>query len=236
MKREISLEEISDGKLYGPNDMVKADCQDCRGCFACCCGMGNSVVLDPLDLYRMETGLGQTVQQLLAGPVELNVADGLILPNLKMEGEREACSFLNEEGRCSIHPFRPGICRMFPLGRIYENGSFRYFLQSHECRNGNRTKVKVRKWLDTPDFGRYEKYIADWHYFLLDLQAVMNGRREQEGSGGAGAETDLEEAKRISMYLLKAFYLVPFDQERDFYAQFDRRLTAAREHLLKGCQ
>lgn len=236
MKREISLEEISDGKLYESNDMVKADCQDCRGCFACCCGMGNSVVLDPLDLYRMEAGLGQTVQQLLAGPVELNVADGLILPNLKMAGGREACSFLNEEGRCSIHPFRPGICRMFPLGRIYENGSFRYFLQNHECRNGNRTKVKVRKWLDTPDFGRYEKYIADWHYFLLDLQTVMNGGREQEGSGGTGAETDLDAAKRISMYLLKAFYLVPFDQGRDFYDQFDRRLTTAKAHLLKECQ
>lgn len=40
MERHINLEEISDGKLYGLNDMVRADCGDCKGCFACCTGMG----------------------------------------------------------------------------------------------------------------------------------------------------------------------------------------------------
>ncbi|MBD8992317.1 MAG: YkgJ family cysteine cluster protein, partial [Blautia sp.] len=47
MRREVSLEEISDGRLYELNDMVKADCQDCAGCHDCCEGMGDSVVLDP---------------------------------------------------------------------------------------------------------------------------------------------------------------------------------------------
>ena len=28
MKRNVTLEEISDGNLYEANDMVKADCQD----------------------------------------------------------------------------------------------------------------------------------------------------------------------------------------------------------------
>ena len=58
MKREISLEEISDGKLYGSGDMVKVGCDDCRGCSACCRGMGSSIVLDPYDVFRLETGLG----------------------------------------------------------------------------------------------------------------------------------------------------------------------------------
>lgn len=257
MKREVSLEEISDGKLYGPNDMVKADCQDCLGCSACCRGMGSSVVLDPLDIHRMTGGLHQTMEQLLAGPIELNVAEGLILPNLKMTGEQEACSYLNEAGRCIIHAFRPGICRLFPLGRIYENGTFRYFLQKQECRKENRTKVKVRKWLDTPDFNRYETYIADWHYFLLDLQEMLAGgqcntKNNAESSTGSGLETesgsksetrsgssmapglDMSAAKQVSMYLLKAFYLVPFDQKEDFYCQFDQRLKAAKRRLLKG--
>ena len=34
MKRNIDIKEISDGKLYGPNDMVKADCRGCEGCSA----------------------------------------------------------------------------------------------------------------------------------------------------------------------------------------------------------
>ena len=98
MKREISLEEISDGKLYGSGDMVKVGCDDCRGCSACCRGMGSSIVLDPYDIFRLETGLDLSFEELLAEAVELNLVDGMILPNLKMSGEGEACTFLNEEG------------------------------------------------------------------------------------------------------------------------------------------
>ena len=53
MLREIDLKEISDGKLYGPNDLVKAGCNDCAGCFSCCQGMGESVILDPLDIFHL---------------------------------------------------------------------------------------------------------------------------------------------------------------------------------------
>lgn len=56
-----------------------------------------------------------------------------------------------------------GICRLFPLGRYYEEKGFRYFLQVHECQKENRAKVKVKKWLDTPDLKKYETYIARWH-------------------------------------------------------------------------
>lgn len=33
MKRNIDLNEISDGRLYSSGDMVKADCHDCAGGF-----------------------------------------------------------------------------------------------------------------------------------------------------------------------------------------------------------
>lgn len=55
MKRNIDINEISDGKRYGLNDLVKADCADCSGCSACCRGMGNTIVLDPWDLFQLCT-------------------------------------------------------------------------------------------------------------------------------------------------------------------------------------
>lgn len=217
MKREVSLEEISDGKLYGSGDMVKVGCDDCRGCSACCKGMGKSIVLDPCDVFRLEEGLGRSFEALLADKLELNLVDGLILPNLRQEGPDEACAFLNEEGRCRIHPYRPGICRMFPLGRIYEDHGFRYFNQIHECRKENRTKVKIRKWLDTPDLARYEQFILDWHDFLAEAGEAAN-----RPEGGETAR------KRIAMLVLNCFYLNPYGKERSFYDQFYERLTAAR--------
>lgn len=59
MRREVSLEEISDGKLYQGTDMVKADCFECQGCCDCCTGMGDTVILDPLDVHRLSQGLGK---------------------------------------------------------------------------------------------------------------------------------------------------------------------------------
>ena len=89
MKRNVSLDEISDGKLYDENDMVKAGCNDCKGCSSCCRGMGDSIILDPLDIFRLTAALGKTFQELLEAYVELGVVDGVILPHLKMTGEEE---------------------------------------------------------------------------------------------------------------------------------------------------
>lgn len=208
MKRNIDLKEISDGRLYGSNDLVRADCGDCRGCFACCCGMGNSIILDPLDVHRLTTGLNQSFEALLASYLELNVVDGIILPNLKMQGSRECCAFLNEAGRCTIHAIRPGICRLFPLGRYYENGSFRYFLQTHECKKANRTKVKVKKWIDTPELGKYETFVNRWHYYLKDMETLI--------------EKQPEKAKEIDLQILQRFYLTPYGD--DFYTEFEQRM------------
>lgn len=206
MKRDIDMNEVSDGKLYTSNDLVKADCGGCQGCSACCRGMGTSIILDPMDIFRLCCGLQTDFSGLMVDKIELNIVDGLILPNLKMAGSEETCVFLNAEGRCSIHTLRPGICRLFPLGRIYEDGSFRYFLQVHECPKPNKSKVKVKKWLDTPELKKYEQFVNDWHYYLKDLERQV--------------EEDPGKMKPLSMELLKRFYMNPYDMEQDFYEQF----------------
>lgn len=221
MEREIDLKQISDGRLYLANDMVKAGCNDCAGCSLCCHGMGSSIILDPYDIYHMEKGLNIGFEELMIDKIELNVVDGIIQPNLKMQEGRDCCAFLNEEGRCSIHTFRPGFCRMFPLGRIYEENDFHYFLQVHECPYPNKTKVKLKKWLEIPELPKYEGYIRRWHYFLKDVQKIL---REAENDAVV---------KNLNLFLLKQFYIKPYEargeSERDFFEQFEERLKAAEE-------
>lgn len=218
MRRDVSLEEISDGKLYESNDMVKADCQDCTGCWDCCQGMGDSVVLDPYDVNRLSKGLGKSTQELLNECLELGVVDGNILPHLRMTGSKEQCVFLDENGRCSVHAVRPGFCRLFPLGRYYEENGFKYILQIHECKKQNRSKIKVRKWIDTPDLKQYEKFVTDWHYFLLDVQEVLYYTEDEEL------------IKNLNLYVVNRFFLKPYG-EGDFYEQFYERLEEGRELL-----
>lgn len=210
MERNIDMKEVSDGRLYTANDLVRADCRGCRGCSACCEGMGNSVILDPLDVFWLCRGLSVGFDALLSERIELNIADHLILPNLRMTGEKEACTFLDKTGRCSIHSYRPGMCRLFPLGRFYEEHGFRYFLQIHECSKSDRGKIKIKKWLDLPDLKRYETFICDWHDFLKVKKRLV--------------ETDPEQIKPVSMKLLDRFYMMPYDMDGDFYEQFYNRL------------
>ena len=65
MERDINLDEISDGKLYETNDLVKLDCGDCAGCSACCHEMGDTIILDPYDIWQLTGNLHCTFEQLM---------------------------------------------------------------------------------------------------------------------------------------------------------------------------
>ena len=217
MKRSIDINEVSDGKLYEVNDMVKVGCDGCKDCHACCVDMGGSIILDPLDIYNMTKKLSVTFEQLLADYIELGVVDGIILPNIKMSGNIDKCRFLNEEGRCSIHDSRPGICRLFPLGRIYEDRSFKYFIQVYECPKENKSKVKVKNWLGIENIVAYEKFVNRWHYLLDDLQEKVL------------KEADEQTSRNVSMYILQSFYMSKYSEEFDIFDQLNTRLDAAEK-------
>ena len=203
-------------KFYGLNDLVRADCHDCAGCSSCCRDMGESILLDPYDVYQMQKGAGLTAEALFAERIiALTVWKGLILPCLQMDSERGACGFLREN-RCSIHSFRPGICRLFPLGRNFEEGRMNYFLLEDACANRGRSKIRVSKWLGIQPAAAYHDFVLAWHDFRYGLLAEL----------ADGAE---EQAKTINMELLRRFYLTPYDTREDFYPQFYGRC-----HRLSG--
>lgn len=211
MEREIDINEVSDGKKYHSSDMAKIGCNDCKGCSSCCEDMDGLITLDPYDIYRITKGLeGQSFDTLLNSKIELIVDAAVLVPALKMNDKTNKCFFLNDSGRCSIHSFRPGICRLYPLGRLYENNTFYYFLQKYECERENKTKVKIKKWLDTPELSKYEKYITDWHYFIKKIQEYFENSTP-------------EEIKQVNMMLLKIFYSTGYQD--GFYDDFYERLA-----------
>ena len=214
MIRNVDWKEISDGRKYRSSDMVKCDTLGCRDCGDCCHAMNGLIVLDPYDIWRFAAAASLSFGELMQSHAELVLSDGLTLPALAMNGPFDACSFLDEKGRCSVHAARPGICRLFPLGRVYEDRGFHYFLQVNECGKA-RSKVRVKKWVDTPDLARYEEYIREWHYFLKDVQQIL--------------EEDESKREPACLYILQLFYRIPWDTKEDFYPQFEKKLKAAKE-------
>ena len=211
-------------RRYTAAEMAKVYCEKCNGCGDCCHGMTDTIYLDPWDVHQLTGGMGKSFEELrAAGILDLHLEDGMILPYLKMREDGEgACPLLSADGRCSIHPIRPGYCRLFPLGRDYdaETKTFQYFIVDNGCDMPGKMKVKISKWLGIDNLPVYEEYVARWHYFCRDVKAYL------------AAGEDAAFAQQLNLFILKVFYLTPYvipaDGSQDFYSLFEMRLQQAR--------
>ncbi|QJA08434.1 YkgJ family cysteine cluster protein [Romboutsia sp. CE17] len=211
------LDEISDGKLYDIEDMVKADTCGCDGCSDCCHDVGDLVMLTPFDVYEITSYLGVDFDELVGDKIQLREDNKILLPYLKMQDKNKYCSFLNKEGRCMIHSKRPNICRMFPLGRVYKNDDFKYFLQIENCPKDNLKDVKVRDWLGIKNYYENKKFILEWHKFIKALTFRLKFMRD---------EKEIEEVNKI---ILDNFYRIKI--EGDFYNEFMKCLPEVKNRL-----
>lgn len=213
----MNLPLSRDGILYNLDDQVKIACNDCKGCQQCCENMDDTIILDPYDIWQLthklkiSGGGGVTFELLISedGPLELGNHDGVILPHMKMvETDRQdvgACSFLRN-GRCSIHFCRPGMCRLYPLGRIFteddEKTEIGYIILDDEfgCKIQNTDYIKVADWIGFSD-ARYHDFLSKWHRLKKNIVSQVDTQME----------------------MLRVFYSTPYGD--DFFTEFDKRLT-----------
>ena len=199
---------------FDHNELVKIECHDCAGCHACCQDMGQSVALTPWDVYMLCDNMGMSFEELLGGCIEIHLEEGIVTPNLTMVTKSEsaipACGFLNEQHRCSIHAFRPGICRLFPLGRNYYEDKVTYFVLEDACPAEGKSKIKISKWLGIEQIKSYERFLVAWHNYLKECRARMMEAPEL--------------AKDINMDILTRFYNTPY--EGDFYEEVFSRMES----------
>lgn len=222
MLRKESLEEMTDGNRYQTDSVVPVDPDGCRGCHLCCEIVEDTIVLDPYDVYALSKGLGRSFADLMQREVALGVCDGIILPHLNLvdEGTGKHCVFLAESGpmagRCTIHAFRPGFCRLFPLGRLYEGEGFSYVMLKDQCPYPEKKECRVRDWLNIPETERYEEYVLAWHGLIARIRDGLQEENE-------------EDRRRISLYLLQTFYITPYRE--GFYEEFYERLAKVKGGL-----
>ena len=212
------LEEISDGKLYDIEEIVKADACGCDGCNDCCIDVGNLVVLTPFDVHEMVNYLGVGFDELIGNKIELRENNKILLPYLKMQDSNKHCSFLNQEGRCTIHSKRPNICRLFPLGRVYKDDDFKYFLQVGNCPKEELKDVKVSDWIGIENYDDNKRLILEWYKFIKALTFRLKFVRD---------EKELEEINEI---LLDSCYRIKVE-EGNFYSVFFENLPKIKNRL-----
>ncbi|MCQ2521715.1 MAG: YkgJ family cysteine cluster protein [Lachnospiraceae bacterium] len=208
MRREIKEEYLQN--LYTKDDMVRCGTSDCMGCSHCCEEMGETIVLDPYDVWQFEIGLARNFGGLLQDTLELSVYEGIIMPHIKTKEGTNRCVYLREDGKCSVHGMRTGLCRLFPLARIYDEDGMHYILQKEDCPREPKVKMKIEKWLGLPELSKYEAYIQEWHTITVNLREAL-------------AECDDATARAVNTKFLEIFYLEQYE-DSDFYEQFYKRL------------
>lgn len=214
----MNLPHSRDGILYDTDDQVKISCNDCKGCQKCCENMDDTIIVDPYDIWQLThklkiSGGGRVTFEVLIsedGPLELGNYDGIVLPHIKMvETSREdvgACPFLSN-GRCSIHFCRPGMCRLYPLGRIFTQNDDKteigYIILDDKfgCTIRDTDYIKVSEWIGISD-NRYTDFLSKWHQL-----------KKQEIS---------------QVELLRVFYATPYGD--DFFKEFDERVASLEEN------
>ncbi len=175
--------------------------------------MAGYIHLDPYDIFNIEKTLSLNPLELInKGIIGITVIDGVITLYLTKDEKYNRCVFLNKDDRCRIHSFRPGFCRLFPLGRIYdEDDSFDYFVQVHECPKAGKTNVQIKEWLGIEEIDKYETFISQWHKTIKRISEYVISTNDEKS------------VNDINMKMLNHFFLFSYDTTKDFFEQINNR-------------
>ncbi|MGE4529582.1 MAG: YkgJ family cysteine cluster protein, partial [Rhodospirillaceae bacterium] len=91
----------------------------CNACSRCC--HHKIIQISPYEIVRLARGLGLTTTEFIA---RYTTEGGTVLR--RRPEDDAACVFLSAQG-CSVHPDRPLVCRIYPLGAaISPDGTLAY--------------------------------------------------------------------------------------------------------------
>ncbi len=148
----------------------------CQACNACC--YNKAIPVSPYESLRLARNLGLTTTEFSKTCTE---EGGIILRN-RPDG---SCIFLGPGG-CSVHPDRPLVCRLFPLGQITdEEGRMKYAaMPVHpDCLGHFDVDGTVDSYLESQELGPYFHYDAAHGKILKELNELRHGEEEDSCPG-----------------------------------------------------
>lgn len=113
----------------------------CERCLRCC--REKKIQINPYEVARLARNRRLSTTEFIQKYTILNGTA------LKFD-ENDACPFLTEEG-CGVHPDRPLVCRLYPLGRhVFDNGEehFSEVERDSECKGVRKRKGRIKEYLE----------------------------------------------------------------------------------------
>ncbi len=158
----------ADARALAETDLLQLAC-GAAGCGATCCKAAAPIVLNPYELARIRAVSGMSYEDLL-DVFDTDRAKGFPLVMLPRD---PACHFWTEKG-CRIYDARPLACRLFPLGRVFENHQSRLVLpEVNRCSGLAPAPAKtIAAYLQEQDTALFIAMADRWIEFVSDIERL----------------------------------------------------------------
>jgi Fe-S-cluster containining protein len=158
----------AEAEVLAETDPLQLSCGT-GGCVSNCCTSGEPIVLNPYEIALICRESNMSYEDLLDF-VDTDRADGFPLVMLPRE---PACHFYTKQG-CSIYKARPLACRLFPIGRVYENMQSWFVLPGRNLCDGlvpepSRT---VADYLKVQDTALHVRMADRWIEFVNKIEQM----------------------------------------------------------------
>lgn len=205
----------------------------CRKCGKCCKNQ-DTILFTPRDIFRIAQKVRKSPLDVVKDYTEVYIGPQSRIPlvHLLMRGPKNACPFLAEDGRCSIHDCKPIVCALYPLGRVVvgeqpgeaidcNNKTQVRYIISGQCGSMKKTHT-VRDWL--ADFGIPEddKFFLSWTETITELGLFV--RRLQEKKISERVLQPMWNAMFFNLY-------VNYDMSQKFFPQFQENSKKLRKDM-----
>jgi Fe-S-cluster containining protein len=158
----------------------------CRRCLKCC--HHKNIQLNPYEVARLARNRGLTTDEFRAAFTDQRA--GLAL----RQTQSGACMFLGKEG-CTVHPDRPLVCRLYPLGRHVradENEAF-FHLQPHPHSHGTFTRSgTIGEFLTSQDAHPFIEASDDYFRWLCAARRYVHKAGDSEHFTAADTQAAVE--------------------------------------------
>lgn len=205
----------------GPEDTFEFSCDRCGRC----CRNREDILLSPHDLYRIARYLHKTPKEIVETYCEWYIGESSRIPIIRLlpKQYRKTCPFLSKDG-CSIHPAKPNVCALFPLGRCMKPGDDElvYFLQPLDCgRKGEKHTVK--DWMESFGYPVQDQDDIAWMRLTLQLGMAMHKREARISA----------DDKELIWNAEFALCYLNYETERGFTEQFAANRKLLIDYLQK---
>lgn len=207
-----------------PKDSIRFQCLRCGDC---CRTIKDSVMLEPLDVYRLGRHLrakGEPIEGMedvlnrYAHPSLLNGGFPIFL--LNTTEPEDDCVFLRDGG-CAVYAARPRVCRLYPftVAPGTRGKDFEYFLCTERTHHFSGGSVSVKDWLCV-NFPQEDRV-----FLRADFDGVAAFGRLLRGIE--------QDAQRRTLFPFLLFRYYDYDLDQPFLPQYFSNLESLKQVLAK---